>query len=87
MIKYFCSVGRDLAGKINKCPNPLLSGEYDINPLKSTYVLSSIQAQHVSEAIVKIRSSKSFGNDSISSYFLKLVFPYILIYKLPCSFV
>ena len=77
MSRYFCSVGRDLAGKIDKCPNPLLSGEYDINPLKSTSVYSSIQAQHVSEAIGKIKSSKRFGNDNISSYFLKLVLPYI----------
>ena len=77
MNKYFCSVGRDLAEKIDECPNPLLSGEYDINPLKSTFVFSSIQAQHVSEAICKIKSSKSFGNDNISSYFLKLAFPYI----------
>ena len=54
MNKYFCSVGRDLAGKIDECPNPLLSGAYDISPLKSTFVFSSIQAQHVSEAIGKI---------------------------------
>ena len=75
MNKYFCSVGRDLIGKINKCPNPLLSGEYDINPLKSTFVFSSIQAQHVSEATGKTKSSQSFGNDNISSCFLKLAFP------------
>ena len=77
MNKYLCSVGRDLIGKINKCPNPLLSGEYDINPRKSTFVSNSIQAQHVSEANGKIKSSKSPGNDDISSYFLKLAFPYI----------
>ena len=34
MNKYFCSVGRDLAGKIDKSPNPLLSGDYDINESK-----------------------------------------------------
>ena len=77
MNKYFCSVGREIAGKIDKCPNPLLSGEYHINPLKSTFVFSSIQAQHVSEAIGKTKLSKSFENDNIYSYFLKLAFPYI----------
>ena len=32
MNKYFCSVSRDLAGKIDRSQNPLLSGDYDINP-------------------------------------------------------
>ena len=77
MRKYFSFVGRDLAVKIDERPNPLLSGEYSVNPLKSTSVFSSIQTQHVSEAIGNIKSSKSFGNDNISSYFLKLAFPYI----------
>ena len=77
MNKYFCSVGKDLAGKIDKSPNPLLSGDYDINPLKSTFPFNSIQVQHVGEALGKIKVSKSFGNDNISSYFLKLAFPYI----------
>ena len=77
MNKYFCSVGRDLAGKIDKAPNPLLSGDYDINPVKIALAFNSIQVQHVGEALGKIKVSKSFGNDNISSYFLKLVFPYI----------
>ena len=86
MNKYICSVGRDLAGKVDECPNLLLSGEYNINTLKSTFVFSSIQAQHVSEAIAKIKLSKSSRNGNISSYFLKLAFP-SLYQKLPCSVV
>ena len=77
MNKYFCFVGRDLVGKIDKFPNPLLSCDYGINPLSSTLVFNSIQAQHASEAIGKTESSKSFANESISSYFLKLAFPYV----------
>ena len=77
MNKYFCSVGRDLAGKIDKSPNSLLSGDYDINPLKITFTFNSIQVHHVGEALGKIKVSKSFGNDNISSHFLKLAFPYI----------
>ena len=77
MNKYFYSVGRDLAGKIYKSPNPLLSGDYDINPLKSTFTFNSILVQHVGEALSRIKVSKRFGNDNISSYFLKLAFPYI----------
>ena len=83
--KYFCSVGRDLAGKIDKSPNPLLSGDYDINPLKSTFVFNSIQAQHVSEAIDKIKSSKSFWK---WRYFQLLLEIGLSLYqKLPCSLV
>ena len=74
---YFCTVGRDLGRKIDKSPNPLLSGDYDINQLKSTFAFKSIQVQHVSHAIGKNTSSKSFRNDNISSYFLKFAFPYI----------
>ena len=44
MSKYLSSVGKDLAGQIGKSPNPLLSGDYDINPLKSTFV--SIQSKY-----------------------------------------
>ena len=56
MNKHFCSVARDLAGNIDKYPNPLLSGDYDINPLKRIFVFNSIQAQHVSEAIGTIKN-------------------------------
>ena len=59
--KYFGSVGRDLTEKIDECPNPLLSGEYKINPLKSTFVFSSIQAQHVSEEIGKLNRQNVLG--------------------------
>ena len=41
MNKYFCCVGRDIAGSIDKYSNPLLSGDYDINRLKSTFVFKS----------------------------------------------
>ena len=68
---------RSKSGEICECPNPLLSGEYDINPLKNAFAFSSIQAHHVSEAIDKTKSSKSSENDKISSYFSKLAFPYI----------
>ena len=32
MNDYFCSVGKDLASKIEDAPNPLLTGEYNLNP-------------------------------------------------------
>ena len=36
-----------------------------------------LSARNLIKAIAKMKSSKSFGNDSISSYFLKLALPYI----------
>ena len=32
MNEYFCSVGKDLAKKIEYAHNPLLSGDYNVNP-------------------------------------------------------
>ena len=51
MNNYFCSVGRDLARKIDEALNPLLSGDYDNNTQKNTSVFNSIQVKHVREAI------------------------------------
>ena len=31
MNEYFCSVGKDLAEKIEYSPNPLFSGDYNVN--------------------------------------------------------
>ena len=28
---FFCSIGKDLADKIDAAPNPLLAGDYEIN--------------------------------------------------------
>ena len=36
MNEYFYSVGKDLAKKIEYTPNPLLSGDYNVNPEKNT---------------------------------------------------
>ena len=66
MNKYFCSVGKDLAGKYDESSIPLLSGDYDINPLISTFVFNSIKAHHVSEAICKLNRQKVLG---------KIIFP------------
>ena len=34
---FFCSVGKDLAEKIDPAPNPLLAGDYEINKHKATF--------------------------------------------------
>ena len=61
------------------CPfvNPLLSCEHHLNPKHSSFKFSSILVQDVREAVNKVKTSKGFGIDGISSYFLKLLLSFI----------
>ena len=77
MNDYFCSVGKDLASKIEDAPNPMLTGEYNLNPDNRRFNFRPIVVQDIRDAIGKIKTSKSLGSDNISSYFLKLATPYI----------
>ena len=77
MNQYFSSVGTTLAEEIEDSPNPLLSGEYHLNTRNSIFKFSPLQARDVREAIDKIKTSKGYGTDRISSYFLKLELPFI----------
>ena len=71
MNKYFCSVGKALAVEIGDTPNPLLSGECQLNPGNLMFELEPIGLQDIREAIVQIKTSKGSGVDGISSFFLK----------------
>ena len=77
MNAYFCSVGKDLASKIEDVPNPMLTGEYNHNPDNRRFNFRPIVVQDIRDAMSKIKTSKSLGSDNISSYFLKLATPYI----------
>ena len=77
MNEYFCSVGKDLASKIEDAPNPMLTGEYNLNPDNRRFNFRPIVVQDIRDAMGKIKTSKSLGSDNISSYFLKLATPYI----------
>ena len=77
MNEYFCSVGKNLASKIKDSLNPMLTGEYNLNPDNRHFTFRPIVVQDIRDAIGKIKRSKSFGMDNISSYFLKLAIPYI----------
>ncbi len=77
MNSFFCSIGKDLADKIDFVPNPLLTGDYEINPNKAKFCFKSIKVEHIRAAFAKIKTAKSFGVDNISSYFLKLSLPLI----------
>ena len=77
MNSFFCSIGKDLASNIVGGYNPLLLCDYfqNINVAKS--IFKSIQVQQIREAIGKLKTSQSFGDDGISSYLLKLAMPFI----------
>ena len=77
MIAYFCSVGKDLASKIVAVPNPMVTGKCNLNPHNKQFNFKAIGVQDIREAMVKIKATKSFGSDKISSYFLKLAVPLI----------
>ena len=71
MNKYFCSVGKALAEEIDHIPNPLLSGDYQLNPGNLMFELKPIGLQDIREAIGKIKTSMGSGVDGISTFFLK----------------
>ena len=86
MNDYFCTIGQELADEIDQSPNPLLVGDYLINEGNKTTKFTKIsKQQHIGDAIDKTKTSKGFGNDNISSYFLKRALPYI-IKSLACMF-
>ena len=76
---FFCSIGKDLASHIEDAPNPLLSGDYVLRTNEATFIFKSIQVYEIKEAIGRIKSSRSFGNDGISNHFLKLAMPLLKI--------
>ena len=77
MNSFFCTVGKDLADKIEPAPNPLLAGDYEINKPKATFHFRTIEVLEIRDAFVTVKTAKSFGTDSISSYFLKLALPFM----------
>ena len=77
MNSYFCSVGEDLAKNIEKSSNPLLTGKYTVNQTAVCFEFEEVECTHIRDAICKMKTSKGYGNDNISSYFLKPSLPFI----------
>ena len=73
MNNFFCTIGRELADKIQPAIDPLLSGEYEVNKDKAKFHFKTVELN----AFAKVKTAKSFGIDNISSYFMKLALPYI----------
>ena len=51
MNEYFCSVGKDLASKNEDDPNPLHTGEYNLNPDNRRFNIRPIVVQDVRDAM------------------------------------
>ena len=61
MNEYLCSVGEDLAEKIEHAPNPLLSGDYNVNPEEKCFRFKTIDVRNIRGASV---GSRSFTTNS-----------------------
>ena len=77
MNDYFSTAGTDLAKNIEETENSLLSGKYQIKNSAANFRFRPIMIQDIREAVAKLTNSKSFGTDTISSYFLKLALPFL----------
>ena len=77
MNSFFCTIGEKLAGEIDAVPNPLLSGDATERNSNVKFRFGSITVKEIRDAIAKIKTTKGFGKDNISCYFLKLAMPFI----------
>ena len=78
MNNYFCNIGNDLEDKIQPAANPILSGEFEVNKDRAKFRFKAIELKDIRDAFAKVKTTKSFGVDNISSYFLKLALPYLV---------
>ena len=67
MNNFFCTIGRDLADKIQPAANPLLSGEDEINKDKVKFHFKTIEIKDIRDAFAEVKTAKSFGIDNISA--------------------
>ena len=77
MKAYFCSIGKNLASKIEDAPSSLRAGDSVVNKKSTQFKIEHISALGIRNATAKLKTAKSFGNDTILSYFLKLVLPFM----------
>ena len=77
MNNFFCTIGEKLASKIDAVPNPLLSGDATEHNSSVKFQFGSITVKEIRDAIAKIKTTKGFGKDNVSCYFLKLAMPFI----------
>ena len=69
MNKYFRNIGEQLKKDIPYKLKSFLSNQ--IHAPDRSFIFTSINTEHIIKAISKFRSSRGFGLDNISSFFLK----------------
>ena len=74
---YFCSLGTKLVIKVDPSSNPLLSGNHHVNDKFTICYARPVNVQDIKAALADAKTSKSFGNDNISYFFLKRAPPFI----------
>ena len=77
MSEYFRSIGKNLASKIEDAPISLLACDSVVNKKGTRFKFKHISALDIRDAVTKRKTAKSFGNDTISSYFLKLALSFM----------
>lgn len=70
-------MGEELAEKIHESPNQFMRDKYTANERNLSFHFYEINDHHIGDAIPKIKTSKGFENDNVSSYFLKIALPHI----------
>ena len=61
MNNFFCTIGRDLADKIQLAANPLLSGEYEVNKDKAKFNFKTIELKDIGDAFAKAKQERALG--------------------------
>ena len=56
MNNFFCSLGKEQAEKIDSVPNPLLTGEYEVNANKAKFNFRTIEVKEIRAAFVKMET-------------------------------
>ena len=59
MNNFFCTIGRDLADKIQLTASPILSGEYEANKDKAKFNFSTIELKDIRDAFAQVKQKKA----------------------------
>ena len=59
MNSYFCSIGEELAGKIDDSPNPPLRGDCPVNESNSSFRFHEVKDHHIGDVSSKVQPRKA----------------------------
>ena len=61
MNSFFCSVGKDLADKIDPAPNPFLAGDYEINKHRQRSTSGILKCRRSGMHLPRLRQQRALG--------------------------